>query len=74
MGLLQQCENFAQERFHLFAIHDPIHHSMVEQIFGALKSFREFLLYGLLNDPGARKSNNGSRLGQDDISKHGKTG
>src|SRR4249920_1022149 len=39
-----------QRRAHLVAMHDHVDHAVIEQIFRALESFRQFLADGLLDD------------------------
>ena len=43
-------------------MHDRVEHPMIEKEFGSLKSFRQILPEGLLDDARPRESDDGARL------------
>src|SRR4051794_7484431 len=52
-------------------MHHHVHHAMGEEIFRALKAVRELLADGLLDDARARKTDQGTGLGDVDVAEHG---
>ena len=49
-------KNLGEHVLHLFPLHDPVNKSMIQKELRTLESLREFLSYGLLNNPGTGKS------------------
>ena len=47
---------------------------MFQEVLGTLKPFRQLLLQGLLDDPGAGEADDRPRLGDDDVPQHGEAG
>ncbi len=52
------------------AVDDHVDHAMLEQIFGALESFGQFLADGLLDHPLAGEADQRARLGDLDVAEH----
>ena len=62
------------KRFQFFAGDDGVEETVVEQKFGALKTFGEFLADGLLDDAGAGETDERAGFGDVEIAEHGETG
>ena len=71
--LLVHIKDLAQYTFLVLALYNLVHKAMLQQKFCPLKSFRQLLTNGLLDDSGACKTNEGVGLRQDNIAQHGKT-
>ena len=66
----QQPQNAAQSFGQLVAVNDHIDHAMLQQILGALETFRQFFLDCILNDTRARKTDKRAGLGDLNIAQH----
>ena len=55
----------------LVAVHDDVDHAVLEQIFGALKTLRQLLADGLLDDARAGEADQRAGLGEMHVAEHG---
>src|SRR5690606_3421748 len=60
--------------FHLAPIHDEIDEALLEKKFAALKALGKFLANRLLDDTGARESDEGFGLGDIHVAEHREAG
>ena len=67
MLLAVKLQNLSQNTLLIFSFHDLIHKTVCQLELGSLEALRELLADRLLDDTRTRKSNQRSRLCQDDI-------
>src|SRR5216684_667198 len=74
MSCQKKIEGAGDERFEVLAVDDGVEESVLEQEFGALKAFGEFLANGLLDDARSSESNKRAGFADIEVAKHGEAG
>ena len=67
----QQPAQFGKRRAQLVPVHHHVDHAVLDQIFGALEAFRQFLADGLLDDARAGEADQRAGLGDLHVAQHG---